>query len=178
MKQIFLIIGLVGLVASCHYENPGYYKGNSYVQMYYSQDPGVDSTRVTTPSTQSNNTTTVSSSIQTDTAWFKIQAFGLVASESRKVMLEQYTVDPEEGYETPVAGVNYVPFDDPGLADYMVMPSDTCVTEIPVAVESCPFASSEPAVWVMSPLASISIYEFVVMSELKEISPSWALSFT
>ena len=106
--------------------------------MYYSQDPGVDSTRVTTPSTQSNNTTTVSSSIQTDTAWFKIQAFGLVASESRKVMLEQYTVDPEEGYETPVAGVNYVPFDDPGLADYMVMPSDTCVTEIPVVVKYDP----------------------------------------
>ena len=138
MKQLVLIIGLVGVMVACHYENPGYYKGDSYIQMYYPQDPGVDSARTSSPSRQSNYTTVVSSTVQYDTAWFQVQAFGLLSSENRKVMLEQYVVEPEEGYATPVAGVNYVPFDDPGLADYMVMPSDTCVTEIPVVVKYDP----------------------------------------
>ena len=74
------------------------------------------------------------------------------------------------------AFISIAPFWVDAFVTVMLPPFD--VTEIPVAVESCPFASSEPAVWVMSPLASISIYEFAVMSELKEISPSWALSFT
>ena len=136
MKHVILIIGLIGLIVSCHYERPEYYKGNSYVCMWR-EIVGADSGKQVFPPSRNNYIYLNASKLQ-DTAWFKVQAFGIPAFESRKVMFEQYYVGDEEGFSVPVAGINFVPFDDEGLIDYMVVPADTAIAEIPVVIKYDP----------------------------------------
>lgn len=44
----------------------------------------------------------------------------------------------KKGSGVPVAGINFVPFDDEGLIDYMVVPADTAIAEIPVVIKYDP----------------------------------------
>lgn len=139
MKHIFLIIGIIGLIVSCHYEKPDYYKGESYITMWRNVIGADSGMQVFTPSRINNgssSTITLSSSNTADTAWFKVQAFGIPSNEARKVMIEQYyvEVETEQGISEPVSGVNFVPLDDASLVDYMVVPADTAIAEIPVVV--------------------------------------------
>ena len=149
MKQIILLIGIVGLIISCHYENPGYYTGENYVTMWRSNIGADSGKQVYAPSrinntvnTLSNPTIYLSSTNPEDTVWFKIQAFGYPSSEPRKVALEQYYVEgiSEDGFEAAVSGVNFVPLDDAGLQEYMVVPGDTAIAEIPVVIKRDPNA--------------------------------------
>jgi|GEM_PF-1932853 lipoprotein len=138
MKHAILIIGLIGLIVSCHYEKPDYYKGDSYVQMWRGESSvGVDS-GMSVISPQKNNYLTVSKSKLQDTAWFIVHALGRTSSESRKVMFEQYSVGEESGYLEAVADVNFVPFGEADLAERMVVPADTALAYIPVVIKYDP----------------------------------------
>lgn len=136
MKHMILILGLIGLIVSCHYETPDYYKVESYVCMWRNVVGADSGKQVFTPSR--NNYIYLNATKLQDTAWFKVQAFGVHASKSRQVMFAQYFVEEEEGFSVPEAGVNFVPFDDKGLIDRMIIPADTAIAEIPVVVKYDP----------------------------------------
>lgn len=142
MKHIILILGLIGLIVSCHYEKPGYYEGDSYVQMWRGENAvGVDS-GMSVVSPQKNNYITVSKSKLQDTAWFIVHAMGHPSSAARQVMFEQYSVGEESGYLEAVPDVNFVPFGEPGLMERMVIPADTALAHIPVVVKYDPSPES------------------------------------
>ncbi len=133
MKQLILIIALIGLLVSCHYEKPDYYKGDSYVRIwveYFSGNAGyVPEYPLNTAGGLIHES--VNANRLRDTAWFRIQAFGHSSSTDRKIKIEQYFEENDE-YEAAVAGINYVAFDDPEMEKYMVIPADSTTIEVPV----------------------------------------------
>lgn len=138
MKHAILIIGLIGLLISCHYEKLDYYTGESYVAIWR-EVPGADSGYIAFKPTNVpwNGDFAVSASKQYDTAWFKIQAFGYPSTEGRKLRFEQYIVE-DDGCVSPVSGVNFVPLDDRELLEYYMFPADTAVTSVPVVIRHDP----------------------------------------
>lgn len=133
MKRLSIILFVVSIVmlVSCHYEKPGFYEGNAYIQFYYSGLMNQDTTeRITNPL----NYPYVSSTRLQDTAWFRLQAVGGPVNRDRKVKFEQYSVELTGSSMEAVPGVNYVAFDDPEMQKYMIIPADSVYMNIPVVI--------------------------------------------
>lgn len=134
--HIILILGCVFGAIACSHEKPDFYKGGSYVQ-FWREIPGADSGTIVSPT----NYPWINSSREYDTAWFRIQAVGIPSSKDRQIKFEQYDQE-EEYYIQAVAGVNYVPFDDPELQKYMVIPGDSTEVLVPVVIKYDPNTSA------------------------------------
>lgn len=134
--HVLLIIGCVVGVISCSHEKPEFYKGGSYVQ-FWRENPDGSSGSVVSPI----NYPWINSSRTYDTAWFRVQAVGILSSKDRKIRIEQYDQE-EEYYIQAIAGVHYIPFDDPELQKYMVIPGDSTEVLIPVVLKYDPNTSN------------------------------------
>lgn len=127
--HLILILGCVWGAIACSHEKPEFYKGGNYIQFWVGE-PDASIGYVVTP----KNYPRINSNQLYDTAWLRVQVVGEISPRDRRIKFEQY--DQEDAYYTQaVAGVNYVPFDDPELQKYMVIPADSSAVNIPVVVK-------------------------------------------
>lgn len=127
--HLILIIGCMLGIISCSHEKPDFYGGKNYIQ-FWVEEPDASIGYVINPI----NYPWVNPEQLYDTAWFRVQAVGLPSSKDRQIKMEQYDQE-EEYYIQAVSGVNYVPFDDPKLQKYMIMPKDSSAVNIPVVIK-------------------------------------------
>ena len=127
--HLILILGSILGIISCSHEKPGYYEGGDYIQFWVA-NPDASVGYVV----NSLNYPSINSKRMYDTAWLRVQVIGTTSSEDRRIKLEQYD-QKDEYYIQAVPGVNYVPFDDPDLQRFMIMPKDSSTVKIPIVVK-------------------------------------------
>lgn len=82
-----------------------------------------------------------------DTVWLEVETMGFVSDQNRTIELEQIKIEEEEllkyGENEAVAGVHYVPFDNPELLAKSYVPAGSTITKIPVVVLRDPSLDSK-----------------------------------
>lgn len=151
-------------------EVPSIYTGPDGVNFYYDQAGPYDSD----PYPNSNKQGSLNSSKLRDTLWFKILVLGNPCNKDRKFTLKQSALSALDsvGYYTghtpqvkvAEAGVNYVPFDDPEIEKYCVIPAGAADVMVPVIM------IYNPAIAGKSETFRIH-FEFVETDELVILDP-------
>lgn len=67
---------------------------------------------------------------QRDTLWYEVETMGFVYDKDRPVSLEQIP----SGGKDAVPGTHYVPFNDPSLASFYVIPAGKARTKLPIVI--------------------------------------------
>lgn len=115
MKKLFIILVCSIVLWACSEEKPGFYEGGDGLCFYYDNSGPYDSD----PYPNSWEEGFLWSNALRDTLYFRIMIYGNVSTKERHFALKQSTLSASDSlsyYKTrtvPVAGVNYVAFDDP-----------------------------------------------------------------
>ena len=87
--------------------------------------------------------------LQQDTVWIEVETMGYLSDSDRTIELEQVPLSDEElqeyGEIEAVAGVHYVPFDDPDLLAKGYVPANSAVGRVPVVVLRDPSLDNQNA---------------------------------
>ena len=129
MKQ-FLILVLIftGSLVACSETDLPLYKGTDYVR-FYNLESNISVEKITKP-TEPSYISSLNASNPSLVVKYKVQLIGNTSKKDRKVKFEQFFPEGEENQA--VSGVNFVPFDDPEMAEQMIIPADSIWAYIPV----------------------------------------------
>ena len=133
MKYIALC-GLAALSVACEQKYPGYETSEcnlNFVYYDYYGDP-LSSDEVEAEMCETSfSFVYAGEEAMPDTVWFDIATMGYLSDEDRPVALQQMQV---EGADNAEAGIHYVAFDDPSMAQYYRIPANSNKASIPVVM--------------------------------------------
>ncbi|WP_158499884.1 DUF4843 domain-containing protein [Sphingobacterium paucimobilis] len=130
MKRILLLIFLFsGLLNACKQDE--YYIYNDEKRIQFGPQPNriYTATYNMADTLKMQNFFYKDASIVKDTVYFDIYAIGGVESFDRQFVLEQ---EEYPHMENAVAGVHYVPFNDPGIQKHYMMKADSVHAVVPI----------------------------------------------
>ena len=130
MKKIFniFVLGLLLVTTSCEKSLEVFSDTTCRLNFYYRE---AEITSNFQPNmAQGSFSFIYSGNIQQDTVWVEVESMGLLADYDRPITIEQVDTTAVMA----VAGKHYVPFDDPSLVKYYVMPAGKARTKLPIVV--------------------------------------------
>lgn len=76
--------------------------------------------------------------LQQDTVWLEVETMGFLSDQNRTIELKQDTVSAEtlqeNGEAEAVAGVHFIPFDDPTLLTQSYVPAGATMSRVPIVL--------------------------------------------
>ncbi|OKZ16437.1 MAG: hypothetical protein BHV81_13465 [Butyricimonas synergistica] len=169
MKKILMIICFACLLleACDKAEVPSIYSGPDGINFYYDQVGPYDAD----PYPDASAKGSVSALKTTDTLYFRVDILGNLSTEIRKFALKQTTefteVDVSDYYvgkEVPVAGVNYIAFDDSEMEKYYEVAPDSSYVVFPVIMKYDPAKAGKKTDFLL-------IFELLPTEELPIMDP-------
>lgn len=138
MKKIkYYIILLFSLFSfsSCEKDMEVYHEKTNHLNFVYVKDTKVDTlisrTFIYDPEKK-----------VLDTVWIEVETIGFIENRDRKFVLEQERKKNEEEKEA-IAGVHYIAFDDPLVADLYYIPAGKNKAKVPVILKRDPSLKNE-----------------------------------
>ena len=167
MKRIVVIILCCLGMYACSEKKPGFYTGDDGVIFYLSNTENYDAD----PYPDASAKGSVSALKTTDTLYFRVDILGNLSTEIRKFALKQTTefteVDVSDYYvgkEVPVAGVNYIAFDESEMEKYYEVAPDSSYVVFPVIMKYDPAKAGKKTDFLL-------IFELLPTEELPIMDP-------
>lgn len=125
MKQIYFLLLVLLIAASCSEEQPLTYKGKDAIYIKSAtRDRMIEQTFYILPSTQNY-----------DTVWIDVQTMGHASSKDRSFIIKQMNVGADSA---AISGTHFVPLDDNSLKEYMIIKADTVAAKVPIVLIKTP----------------------------------------
>ncbi|MDR1272968.1 MAG: DUF4843 domain-containing protein [Odoribacteraceae bacterium] len=142
MKQVTLWIACLLLACSCEEGLPLYDAPDCWLNFEYRNNSGAivrDSILITPAMRESAYSFVYSGDdVTLDTVWVKVTTAGFLSDRDRPLALAQIPPLPGDTTAVAVAGEHYVPFDDPAMAPYYMIPAGAVEANIPILVKRAP----------------------------------------